>query len=532
MSSPNTGSPKGYFCRYLTLVSISGTYQEIFFIKIINESKIPCKVFWVALRRHTRAVFFVHFKEVTFMSFVDSLPSDADVEKQLLSALMIRGGEIIPAVRAVVSVEDFYRPEHKILFNIIVSLFEQGIPPNLLSVFDEIHKTGNDEKISFTYLRSIVEGSFTNAYAIPHAKIVKEKSDFRQLIQSAEELAHNATLGLQSPGDIIAKHQRLLNDILSSASPSDITYFNKYLVGALHFDIDGVKYYSNRSTGFKNIDSQQLFTPGLYLLGATPAAGKTTFCQQLLSQLADKGETAIYCSYEMSRLELFSKSLARELFKRNPNTALTAAQIRRGATSAELSRVIFDLADTPVKFGVLELRDETIDDLLNLLKPLCTDKSKAPVVCLDYLQIVPNSRESARLGIDDSVRKLKNFQRDTNTTFIVISSFNRTNYAQTVSFESFKESGNIEYTADVVWAMQLNIMNKLKGGDIISESRQKIDTAKKRQPRQIHLKCLKNRQGNNYDCFFNYYSAHDYFEPCESFSDEIALPPKNGYDGI
>ncbi|MBR0060393.1 MAG: hypothetical protein IJP68_02835, partial [Selenomonadaceae bacterium] len=108
--------------------------------------------------------------------------------------------------------------------------------------------------------------------------------------------------------------------------------------------------------------------------------------------------------------------------------------------------------------------------------------------------------------------------RDTNTTFIVISSFNRMNYAQSVSFESFKESGNIEYTADVIWALQLNIMNEIKGGELVSETRRRIDEAKKQQPRQIHLKCLKNRQGTNYDCFFEYYSAHDCFKPCADFT--------------
>ena len=97
----------------------------------------------------------------------------------------------------------------------------------------------------------------------------------------------------------------------------------------------------------------------------------------------------------------------------------------------------------------------------------------------------------------------KNF----NETPILPSSFNRTNYAQSVAFESFKESGNIEYTADVVWGLQLNVMNR-------TLNRDEIDKAKKQQPRQIHLKCLKNRQGTNYDCFFNYFSAHDYFEPC------------------
>ncbi|MBR3745874.1 MAG: hypothetical protein IKN27_02830, partial [Selenomonadaceae bacterium] len=97
------------------------------------------------------------------------------------------------------------------------------------------------------------------------------------------------------------------------------------------------------------------------------------------------------------------------------------------------------------------------------------------------------NRECTKPGIDEAVRKLKKFQRDTNTTFIVISSFNRMNYAQEISFESFKKSGNIEYTADVVRALQLDVMNRIKGGDLVSESRRKIEEAKKRQPRQIHL---------------------------------------------
>ena len=216
----------------------------------------------------------------------------------------------------------------------------------------------------------------------------------------------------------------------------------------------------------------------------------------------------------MSRLELFTKSLARNLFRRVPDTDITAADIRRGAWSVQMDYLVSDFAKSEINLHILELQDESIDDQLTLLRPFCADRTKAPVVCLDYLQIVPTSRESAKLGIDDSVRKLKKFQRDTNTTFFVISSFNRTNYAHAVSFESFKESGNIEYTADVVWALQLYVLNSLDSFNT-SENRKLIDKAKKQQPRQIQLKCLKNRQGTNYDCFFRYFSAHDCFEPCD-----------------
>ena len=329
----------------------------------------------------------------------------------------------------------------------------------------------------------------------------------------------------KSVPEIFAQVEKAKSNWRSRAEPTKRVAMADYFANQFDTDIEQMKAYSERTSGFDNLDQFQFFHPGLYVIGATPAAGKTTFCWQFLEQVARKGETCIYCSYEMSQLELFSKSLAREIFKRVPNTELTAADIRRGAWSVQLAAVRNDFAKSNFDLSILELQDESIDDLLTLLKPLCLDKAKAPVVCLDYLQIVPTSRESAKLGIDDSVRKLKKFQRDTNTTFIVISSFNRVNYTQSVSFESFKESGNIEYTADVVWALQLYVLNHINPSNI-TDARKRIDDAKKQQPRQIQLKCLKNRQGTNYDCFFNYFSVHDYFESCEKFADNNSVSSK------
>ena len=96
------------------------------------------------------------------------------------------------------------------------------------------------------------------------------------------------------------------------------------------------------------------------------------------------------------------------------------------------------------------------------------------------------------------MRKLKNFQRETNAMFIVINSFNRQNYGQQVAFESFKESDDdIEYSADMVWSLQLYAIRKLKEG-ATNQNREIISKAKEADPRQVELKCLKNRQGKNY----------------------------------
>ena len=443
-------------------------------------------------------------------------PEAIEMEKQLLSAMFMKEGLVVPDVANIIEVNDLYRPEHRLVFKAILRLYTKGEPIDYLAVEEELRKSGDFGKIDHLYLLHLIDATFTTARAQYHAHIIKEKANLRKLIELGEIIIDEAEQGIKSPSEISSFAQQYFNNITHAVSPSKKISFSDFF--ANHFDsaIEQMKAYSERTSGFDNLDQFQFFHPGLYVIGATPAAGKTTFCWQLLEQLARKGETCIYCSYEMSQLELFSKSLARELFKRVPNTELTAADIRRGSWSVQLAATRDDFAKSNLDLSILELQDESIDDLLTLLKPFCLDKTKAPVVCLDYLQIVPNSRDSAKLGIDDSVRKLKKFQRDTNTTFIVISSFNRTNYTQSVSFESFKESGNIEYTADVVWALQLFVLNSINPSNI-ADSRKKIDAAKKKQPRQIQLKCLKNRQGTNYDCFFNYHCAHDYFEPCEKF---------------
>ena len=448
--------------------------------------------------------------------FVQS-PQAIDMEKYVLSAMLLQDGIAIPKAAAILSADDFFYPEHQIIFSTMMQLYSQGTIPDILLLSEELRKSGMLEKIGgMTYLFALNDWTFTTAFIESHSKIVKEKAILRKIILASQITIDDAQKGIKTVSDIIFDSQKMLEDLNNSTEVSKSLQLAPYFKDSLKSDIENMKRYANRKTGFRNIDENQFFVPGLYVIGATPAAGKTTFCWQLLEQLAQNGEKCIYCSYEMSGLELFTKTAARRLFLKDKSTLLTAAEIRRGGWSNELDNIINEVADSNANLQLLELQDESVDDLLKLLKPLCNDSEKAPVVCIDYLQIIPHSKDNIKAGIDDTVRKLKKFQRDTNTTFIVISSFNRTNYAQSVAFESFKESGNIEYTADVVWGLQLNVMNR-------TYNREGIDKAKKQQPRQIQLKCLKNRQGTNYDCFFNYFSAHDYFEPCESFEENLTI---------
>ena len=141
---------------------------------------------------------------------------------------------------------------------------------------------------------------------------------------------------------------------------------------------------------------------------------------------------------------------------------------------------------------------------------------------MDYLQIIRplDPKQNTKDAVDGHVRALKKLQTDNDLVLLVISSLNRQNYLTPVDFESFKESGGIEYTADVIWGLQLQIMNGdlFDKKDKLKEKREKVKAAKLENPRKIELVCLKNRYGkSSYSCGFKYYPQFDYFVPQTDF---------------
>mgnify|MGYP002626116981 CR=1 FL=1 len=442
------------------------------------------------------------------------LPQAIEMEKSVLGAMMLKRGLVIPNVRSVLKEDDFYRVEHRMVYRVLLDLYDAGIEPNILSLSEELRKRQELDKVGLRYVFMLAESAWTTGYAHAHAKVIKEKAILRRLMLLGEILQEDASQDVKPLEEIMQEASVMLEELKKLTSETTSSGFSTFFKEKFGTKVEEMKEYASRKTGFANLDSEQIFTPGLYVLGGLPALGKTTFAWQLLEQMARQGEKCVYCSYEMSEFELYTKSAMRELFSRDRNTNLTSAGIRRGDETRTLKEILVEFGEIGIDLTVVEMQEQDIDDLIFGLRKYCVEK--APVIVLDYLQIVPVRRReaSAKQGIDEIVRKLKNFQRETGATFIVISSFNRQNYGQQVAFESFKESGNIEYSADVVWGLQLYATRELKEG-ATNQNREIISKAKEANPRQVELKCLKNRQGKNYSCYFKYYAAVDTFESCK-----------------
>lgn len=288
--------------------------------------------------------------------------------------------------------------------------------------------------------------------------------------------------------------------------------------------------YCEIKTGFSNME-QPLY-PGLYGLGAIPALGKTTFCLQVACQLAETGHKVIFISYEQSESFLTAKIFAREsyiLSNRDKKKSLTATDIIRGG-SGEAKKAVeakYKAAGAlSENINLLEAgSDDDVDNLIKTIESEFLSTGEKPVVFIDYLQRIPpkkgSGRQTTKEIVDYAIFRLNQFQRKYKLVIFVISSFNRDNYGTPASQESFKESGGIEYTADVLIAMQLeaisNPISALANANNVFERRLALGKEMRKKPREIELVYLKNRFGDLYNGIkFKYYPEYDFFEPMES----------------
>lgn len=292
-------------------------------------------------------------------------------------------------------------------------------------------------------------------------------------------------------------------------------------------------------SGYANLDAITNLYPGLYVVGAISSLGKTTFVHQMADQLAESGQPVLFFSLEQSTLELASKSLSRIMAKNSAATAMTSLQIRKNGTDPRVKAAIAEYDKYAANLLVAECTFRaTIDTIEGTVINYIRKTGKKPVVIVDYLQVIQapvESRMTAKDLVDLHVRRLKQLQSENKLVLIVISSLNRQNYLTQIDYESFKESGGIEYTADVVWGLQLEVLHDeiFDKQAKINEKRQKVKEAKAANPRRIELVCLKNRFGiSSYSCMYDYYPQFDYFSSVMDGIDSALLNPDVDQDGF
>lgn len=331
----------------------------------------------------------------------------------------------------------------------------------------------------------------------------------------------------------------LLQDVQAARDAAKEEFVNEFSsaahVDSMDEEIRNTRLFS--STGFERLDEtlDGGFYEGLYIIGAISSLGKTTFVLQVAWEAARQGRDVLFFSLEMSERELYSKHISRlthELADREhrPDLARTNREILTGSMyerftetqAAAIEQAKAEYRQVGCHLFIKSANgDVGADDIRAMTEKFMRVMGRKPLVIVDYLQIIKpySDRGTDKQNTDKAVLTLKRMSKDMSLTIFAISSFNRENYWEPVSKSSFKESGTVEYSADVLIGLQYAGMDYKSGeSDKARKERLRIEADERREaarrgePLYIQLKILKSRSGANGSAYFEYYSKFNHYK--------------------
>jgi replicative DNA helicase len=381
-------------------------------------------------------------------------PQNTDAEQSVLGGILIEN-EALHKVVEILNSDDFYREAHRKIFRSMIALSEKNEPSDLVTLTNELKYQNLLEEIGgASYLTSLIDSVPTAANIEYYARIVKEKSILRKLIQAATEIV---TQSYEDRGDVDA----LLDD-----SEQLIFGISEHRVKPSFYPIKDIikesfktieKLYEKKElitgipSGFKDLDKKTAgFQPSdLIVVAGRPGMGKTAFCLNVAQYAAIevKIPVAIF-SLEMSKEQLALRMLCSE-------AEVDGQKLRSGYLSES------DWPKLTLAAGNLSEAPLFIDDspaITNLEIRAKARRLKAEyglgLVIVDYLQLMKGRRAERReQEISEISRSLKALAKELSLPVIAISQLSRKTEdrpSRRPQLADLRESGAIEQDADVI----------------------------------------------------------------------------------
>lgn len=271
-------------------------------------------------------------------------------------------------------------------------------------------------------------------------------------------------------------------------------------------------------TGLSNVDDLLgggLPTGGLTIIGALSSAGKTTICNQIADNVAAEGGQVLFVSCEQSRFEVVAMSVSRmvrQIPTRNgghyiaPRAAIQSARARAGWggplwTAFNTACTEYSTRISP-RMHVMEPNGQpTTADIRRAAEAIRRQTGAAPFVVVDYLQLLApeNEHMDERRAVGANTLALRQMARDLDTCVLLISALNRASYGEGVTMSAFRESSAIEYSSDLLLALEPQGMSRrlldTKGDRQRQEAREIVAEFRDSAVKDVELRVLKNRAG-------------------------------------
>ncbi|UZN03336.1 replicative DNA helicase [Cellulomonas sp. S1-8] len=207
-------------------------------------------------------------------------PQDLEAERSVLGGMMISKDAIADVIEQIKGT-DFYRPAHEVIYDAVLDLYGRGEPADAITVSDELTKRGEITRIGGpSYLHTLIAGVPTAANAGFYARIVRERSILRKLVEAGTRIVQ---LGYATDGgdvdELVNNAQAEVYAVTERRASEDYLPLSEVIGGT----VDEIERAGHRGegmigvpTGFADLDrlTNGLHPGQMIVLAARPAIGK------------------------------------------------------------------------------------------------------------------------------------------------------------------------------------------------------------------------------------------------------------------
>ena len=381
------------------------------------------------------------------------LPASLDAERGILGAILL-DNQSLHAALEMLRTEDFFSDHHRRIFDGMVELSEAHKAIDLLTLTDELRRTGHLETAGgAAYLASLVDGVPRVANVPHYARIVKEKSLLRHLVQAAhsiEQRALEAELGADEMLDTAESEIfRLAEDRVRQGFVTVKELVQKNYERLERLVSEG-RTVTGLATGYPSLDeiTSGMQPSELIILAARPSMGKTALALNIAENVASAGHRVALFSLEMSKEALLMRLLS-------SHARIDAHKFRTGHLNMDdrekMAHSLEELGRAPV--WIDDSSSATVVEMGAKARRLKNDKG-LDLVVVDYLQLMT---ARGRFGnrneeVSSITRGLKAMAKELGVPVLVLSQLTRApeRDERRPQLADLRESGAIEQDADLV----------------------------------------------------------------------------------
>jgi replicative DNA helicase len=388
-------------------------------------------------------------------------PHNLEAEQSVLGAILLSDRSLYALViEEGLQPADFYHERHGLIYEAMLSLYEESEPVDVLTVTERLKRSGRLEEVGGAGAVDELTGVVPAAgHARRYAQIVRENALLRRLLAAAYEIQSSVSEYQAPPRELVEYAEKAILEVARDDRQQDFRAIEE----VLHEELDKLHRLSiekmsltGTPSGFKDLDEiTGGFQPGnLIIIAARPAMGKSALVCNIAENASVRfSKPVALFSLEMAEAELAQRFVASQ-------TPIKGEELRKGRVPEprwpKILKASQRLAASPLwvddssDVGLLEIRAKA-----RRLHSQCD--GGLGLILVDYLQLMrTDSRYDSRVtAVGELSRGLKILARELEVPVIAISQLSRAveqrpEKKKVPQLSDLRESGNLEQDADLV----------------------------------------------------------------------------------